>query len=99
QLNPQQQIDVLTGTAHVLHWSQPEKIAQLIGPFLQQAARVTSSVSATELDKRKVASSFSRAAHTYHSAANLQRAVCSRLIANLPKHDSIVRALDLGCGT
>lgn len=98
-LNTQQQVEVLVGSGHAAHWSQPEKVAHLIGHFLQATARSPNSVNATELDKRKVANSFSRAASTYDAVANLQRDVGSRLLANLPKDDSVVRVLDLGCGT
>lgn len=98
-LSALQQFKVLAGAAHVLHWSQPEKIAQLIGHFLQQAACASNTLNLAVLDKRKVAHSFSRAAHTYDSVANLQRTVGGQLFANLPAADSVVRVLDLGCGT
>src|SRR5690606_17056800 len=70
RINSRQQLEVLTGAAHALHWSQPEKVARLIRTFLLPEV----------LDKRKVAHSFSRAAHTYDSVANLQRDVGEQLI-------------------
>ena len=50
-------------------------------------------------DKRQVAASFSRAAHSYDSVAALQRNVGQQLLAQLPAAISPVRWLDLGCGT
>jgi len=50
-------------------------------------------------DKRQVAASFSRAAESYDSVAELQRAVGSELLARLPNASPPSRWLDLGCGT
>lgn len=50
-------------------------------------------------DKRQVAASFSRAAASYDSVAELQRSVGSELLSRLPEHRSPGRWLDLGCGT
>lgn len=50
-------------------------------------------------DKRQVAASFSRAAASYDSVAELQRAVGGALLDSLPKHFAPERWLDLGCGT
>ncbi|RON07529.1 malonyl-[acyl-carrier protein] O-methyltransferase BioC [Pseudomonas brassicacearum] len=50
-------------------------------------------------DKRQVAASFSRAAASYDSVAELQRDVGSELLGRLPADRSPVRWLDLGCGT
>lgn len=50
-------------------------------------------------DKRQVAASFSRAAASYDSVAELQRAVGSELLGRLPADRSPARWLDLGCGT
>lgn len=50
-------------------------------------------------DKRQVAASFSRAAASYDSVAELQRTVGSQLLARLPADCSPTRWLDLGCGT
>lgn len=98
-LNIQQQVEVIAGAAHALHWSQPQQIAQLIDDFLRRTSWVEKSVNTAALDKRKVAHSFSRAAHTYDSVANLQRAVGTQLFDNLTADNSVVRVLDLGCGT
>jgi malonyl-CoA O-methyltransferase len=50
-------------------------------------------------DKRQVAASFSRAAASYDSVAELQRAVGSELLSRLPNDLSPDRWLDLGSGT
>lgn len=50
-------------------------------------------------DKRLVAASFSRAAASYDSVAQLQRAVGHELLNRLPEAISPHRWLDLGCGT
>lgn len=50
-------------------------------------------------DKRDVAASFSRAAASYDSVAELQRAVGSELLSRLPDAFIPARWLDLGCGT
>ena len=50
-------------------------------------------------DKRRVAASFSRAAGSYDSVAELQRDVGRRLLWRLPLSTQPGRWLDLGCGT
>lgn len=50
-------------------------------------------------DKRQVAASFSRAAGSYDSVAELQRAVGGHLMTSLPEHLQPLRWLDLGSGT
>jgi malonyl-CoA O-methyltransferase len=50
-------------------------------------------------DKRQVAASFSRAAASYDSVAELQRDVGTQLIERLPQEFVPARWLDLGCGT
>ncbi|WP_137819990.1 malonyl-ACP O-methyltransferase BioC [Pseudomonas sp. 2FG] len=50
-------------------------------------------------DKRQVAASFSRAAESYDSVAELQRAVGAQLLARLPLELPAHAWLDLGCGT
>jgi len=93
QLNPRQRIQVAPGAGHALHWSQPQWVAEQVGDFLQ--------VTGGQLDKRRVASSFSRAAPQYDSVARLQRAVGDELLHQLRELESIPgqRLLDLGSGT
>ena len=50
-------------------------------------------------DKRQVAASFSRAAASYDSVAELQRAVGGELLARLPGAIAPQHWLDMGCGT
>ncbi|KPB74136.1 Malonyl-[acyl-carrier protein] O-methyltransferase [Pseudomonas syringae pv. maculicola] len=50
-------------------------------------------------DKRQVAASFSRAAGSYDSVADLQRSVGNQLLARLPAGFTPSRWLDMGCGT
>ena len=50
-------------------------------------------------DKRQVAASFSRAAASYDSVAELQRAVGHELLSRLPAAIAARRWLDVGCGT
>lgn len=50
------------------------------------------------IDKRKVADSFSKAASTYDSVAELQRGIGYSLMAKIPPSVGH-RILDLGCGT
>ncbi len=92
QHNARQQVVVLPGAAHALHWSQPETVAQWIAGFL-------TADTAPQLDKRRVAQSFSRAAASYDAVAELQRAVGGQLMAQLPDRLRPDRILDLGCGT
>lgn len=50
-------------------------------------------------DKRQVAASFSRAASSYDSVAQLQRDVGNELLSRLPQDREPGRWLDMGCGT
>lgn len=92
-INPRQRIEVISGAGHALHWSQPQKVLAHLGRFLRATAG--------QLDKRRVASSFSRAAASYDSVARLQRAVSEQLLNFLPApvNRPDFRLLDLGCGT
>jgi len=89
QLNPQQSVQVISGAAHALHWSQPVLVAQTIQNFVCPVA----------LDKKQVAHSFSRAAATYDSVAKLQRKVGEALLQKLEPNPEAQVVLDLGCGT
>lgn len=62
---------------------------------------------AQQQNKQQVAAAFSRAAETYDSVAEFQRAVGQRLLSLLPlawdvptaMHSSVAQWLDIGCGT
>ncbi len=92
-LNQRQRVSVIAGAGHALHWSRPEAVAESLLHFL----RLTSG----QLDKRRVADSFSKAADSYDSVARLQRAVGEQLLNHLgPLNlNAPERVLDLGCGT
>jgi malonyl-CoA O-methyltransferase len=92
ELNPQQEIKIISGAAHAVHWSSPELVISLITEFLAQASR-------SVLDKKQMAHSFSRAASTYDSVAGLQRDVGTALIQKLEPNAAVKVVLDLGCGT
>ncbi|MDO8344997.1 MAG: malonyl-ACP O-methyltransferase BioC [Cellvibrio sp.] len=103
QINPQQEIKVFENTAHALHWSKPQAVVEFVACFLKKNIAVDvelAPVLDTGLDKKKVAQSFSRAAATYDSVAQLQRDIGTQLFAqlsgNLPEQSSV---LDLGSGT
>lgn len=49
--------------------------------------------------KTRVRQSFERAAPTYDGAAEIQRQICSQLLAALPHQAGPKRLLDAGCGT
>lgn len=103
QINPQQEIKLFENAAHALHWSKSQAVVESIARFLKESIAVDvrlASVVDTGLDKKKVAQSFSRAAATYDSVAQLQRDIGAQLFAQLP--DSLPAqssVLDLGSGT
>jgi malonyl-CoA O-methyltransferase len=90
-LNSNQRVEIIPDAAHAVHWSNPEMVAQLIMSFLM--------VSPPSLNKKQVADSFSRAATTYDSVANLQRYVGESLLRSIEKDTAAKVVLDLGCGT
>ncbi|WP_323813995.1 malonyl-ACP O-methyltransferase BioC [Cellvibrio sp. NN19] len=99
EINPQQETLVLENTAHALHWSQPQLVVDAVNRFLNSRA-LTKMTASSDLDKQKVAQSFSRAAATYDSVAQLQRDIGAQLSEGLPTElpeNSVV--LDLGSGT
>lgn len=97
-LNAQQEIHIVGNSAHALHWSRPQQVIDAVADFLaQQQAPVQASAI---MDKKKIAQSFSRAASTYDSVAQLQRDVGTELLQKLPHELSVnSRILDLGSGT
>lgn len=92
-INSQQKISVLENTAHAIHWSKPQVLVESIVDFVANLAD-------TQLDKKKVAQSFSRAAATYDSVAQLQRDIGTQLFSALPSTVSAQQTiLDIGSGT
>jgi len=99
-LNAAQQVHVISGAAHALHWSQPELIAKTIVDFLMgdfHSAQHQTRISF--FSKQNVAQSFSRAAQSYDSVANLQRAVGATLLEKINQNADAEIVMDLGCGT
>ena len=111
QLNSQQSTQVVCGAAHALHWSQPELIVKTIQEFFQwgqtplilgcSASNVIAcrSMESDPIEKKQIAHSFSRAAATYDSVANLQRKVGELLLKKITPNPAVQVVLDLGCGT
>lgn len=99
---PSQSVVIIEGASHVPFISHSHDVAQRVDDFLVQEhllpAACGSQYRAQQLKKQAVARSFSRAASTYDSVAQLQRDVGNRLLPLLPKkpEDPV---LDLGCGT
>ncbi len=92
-------ISILDGAPHAFLLSHAEQCYQGIENFLREN-QITSS-SAEQCNSRKkqaVAQSFSRAASTYDSVADLQRKVGENLLNQLPETPGAI-ILDLGCGT
>jgi malonyl-CoA O-methyltransferase len=105
QINSRQEIHIVENTAHALHWSNPQIVSDVIARFVKEKILSGAELDAIPLneiplDKKKVARSFSRAAATYDSVAQLQRDIGAQLFAQLPDGlaaQSLV--LDLGSGT
>ena len=100
ELNPGQQVQVLTQAAHAVHWSQPEKVIEYIAAFLQATDLQNTLAAEDDLSfKKRVAQSFSRAAYTYDAVASLQRYVGEKLLHRFAGYSAAEVVLDLGCGT
>lgn len=100
-----QHCEVIAGCGHLPFVSRADDFLQRCRRFLDHAGLLE--VSALEREqhwlsdrqfKRDVARSFSRAAQSYDSVAELQRRVADRLLTSLPECGG-KRVLDLGCGT
>jgi len=99
QINPHQKINIFENTAHALHWSKPQAVIESVAHFLNAQLLCDTELD-KQLNKKKVARSFSRAASTYDSVAQLQRDIGAQLFTHLPNAlpvQSVV--LDLGSGT
>ena len=89
-LNKTQQTCLLPGVSHAPFLSLPEMFAEAVNAF-------TGSLPYRR-DKKQVATSFSRAATTYDTAAGMQREMGDRLLQQMPFLPCAV-ILDAGCGT
>lgn len=88
---------VIAGAPHCVFLSHPEQTWRAVYQFLVDE-QLLEPQTARCLDKRQVARSFSRAAATYDSVADLQRQVGQHLLSYLPER-ATGTVLDLGCGT
>lgn len=86
-----QHVQIFQQCGHAPHWSQPQQLVDAVKAFFQRAQY--------EVEKRKVAQSFSRAAPTYDSVADLQRQVGDQLLTRLPDINATDTLLDVGAGT
>ncbi len=97
------QVEIITGAPHAVFLSHAQECWQKIACFLSQKTLLdVDNVDDRMLDKQLIAKSFSRAATTYDSVADLQRRVGQQLLTYLPTMpaDNIVdNVVDLGCGT
>jgi malonyl-CoA O-methyltransferase len=95
------QVKVLPGCSHLAPMEAPAEVAQEIRQFLAATGNLHRSPPVTsELEKKDVAASFSRAATVYDSVARLQRDVGEQLLTRLNQWEGVpTTVLDLGCGT
>ncbi len=87
-------VAVIEGAPHLLFQSHAQQCWQAVEQFLHQCAIIKNRVRS----KKQVARSFSRAAASYDSVAELQRQVGQTLLKTLPQ-TAAHTVLDLGCGT
>ncbi|MBL4827614.1 MAG: malonyl-ACP O-methyltransferase BioC [Spongiibacteraceae bacterium] len=90
-------IVIMDGAPHCLFISNPKKTWSYIHEFLKREKIITGTAPRL-LDKKQIARSFSRAAISYDSVADLQREVGHHLCQYLPECSADV-VMDLGCGT
>jgi malonyl-CoA O-methyltransferase len=89
-------IAIIWSAPHAVFLSEPQLSWQRFERFLQDNNLIPAPP--RNLDKKQVARSFSRAATTYDSVAELQRRVGERLLEFMPQTSAGV-VIDLGCGT
>lgn len=95
KINPNQTVELLSGCGHAMPVSCPDKLATSIANISEKE---DIAYPENTVGKSRIADSFSRAAHSYDSAAQLQRNVGAALIGALP--DTINgQVIDIGCGT
>jgi len=95
QLNPDHEVQILSGAGHALPVSQPDQVATALLTFLQRQGLSE----CRQLKKQRVAESFSRSAATYDSVADLQKTVGAQLLERFPEAFSPSVLVDLGAGT
>lgn len=82
---------IVKSAAHLPHLSDQTQVLAQIFTFINH--------SKYQLDKRKVAQSFGRAAKTYDSAAHIQKWSGDQLLDGLNTEGNPASIADLGCGT
>jgi malonyl-CoA O-methyltransferase len=82
----------IADAGHAPHLTHTEEVARHIRHFLEKLA-------GPEIDKQRMARSFSRAAETYDSVAHVQTQVGARLLQQSPSIKRGETLLDIGCGT
>lgn len=87
-----QVFEMVPDASHGLPSCQTDGLLKRFTDFLSTAAL------SDQLDKRRVAQSFGKAASSYDSVAGLQRTIGSRMLAYMPDANGEF-GLDLGCGT
>lgn len=100
-LNDRARIKVLPGVSHALHLSSPDQVAKLITQFLLSAEPSIegAGVNPYQLEKKKIADSFGKAANSYDSVAELQRQVGQNLMESVDGLSKFSSMADMGCGT
>lgn len=95
------EIKMLPSASHAAPMDCEAEIVATLKSFLRQTQLLRDSIEQeVEITKGDVAASFSRAAQTYDSAAQLQREVGNKLLHRLnAKPPAAHTVLDLGCGT
>ncbi|MFT5033784.1 MAG: malonyl-CoA O-methyltransferase [Bacteroidia bacterium] len=97
-LNAKIEINIIVGAAHIPFLSQGEGFWLPVLDFCRRHSFIKDAQLPGQLNKRSVADSFSRAAGSYDSVAELQRRVADKLADALPAFRDL-RILDMGSGT
>lgn len=97
ELVPKQWLVMLDGAAHLPFISHADLCWQHLDRLIT-IAKLRPRNAPLQRSKRAVAQSFSRAAASYDSAAQLQREVARQLLEQINSHERGV-LLDIGCGT
>lgn len=96
RLNSSVEVCEFKHSGHLPFVTESAAFWQTVLDFCQRYGAESSEIT-HYLNKRQVAESFSRAANSYDSVADLQRRVADQLATRLPPESG--RALDLGSGT
>lgn len=94
---PKQETVLLKGCGHLALLSAPAALMAALAAFLNEKMLLPE-IQTRHVSKRDVARSFSRAAHSYDSVAELQRRVADQALEYFDDHSAAV-VVDIGCGT